>query len=194
MTIQSTMTNDVIINLSKASIEKEDLKILLPVVQEIKPKNILEIGAWRGYSLEIWYQAFGPEKLMTIEHEKEALEFIKNRTRENEFAYMYPSPTLISLDSHDEKALSSITRELGSGKLDFLFIDGDHSYYGVQKDFNTYSPLVRKGGMIAFHDALYHADRTEEVDLFWRYKIRGKYPYLEIKAGKNSKGIGVIWV
>jgi len=31
-------------------------------------------------------------------------------------------------------------------------IDGDHEYEGVLADFNAYLPLVRPGGLIAFHD------------------------------------------
>jgi hypothetical protein len=30
--------------------------------------------------------------------------------------------------------------------VDFLFIDGDHTYEGVKKDFEMYSPLVRREG------------------------------------------------
>ena len=37
-------------------------------------------------------------------------------------------------------------------KVDFLFIDGDHSYKSVLADWLIYSPLVRQGGMIVFHD------------------------------------------
>jgi hypothetical protein len=33
-----------------------------------------------------------------------------------------------------------------------LFIDGDHRYEGVRRDFEMYSPLVGAGGLIAFHD------------------------------------------
>ena len=36
--------------------------------------------------------------------------------------------------------------------MDFLFIDADHTAQGVRADYRLYSPLVRKGGMIAFHD------------------------------------------
>jgi predicted O-methyltransferase YrrM len=43
---------------------------------------------------------------------------------------------------------------LKDNKVDFLFIDADHSYEGVKKDFEMYSPLVRKGGIIAFHDII----------------------------------------
>ena len=36
--------------------------------------------------------------------------------------------------------------------IDVLFIDGDHTYGGVKKDFEMYSPLVRRGGYIIFDD------------------------------------------
>lgn len=36
--------------------------------------------------------------------------------------------------------------------FDFLFIDGDHSYRGVLEDLIQWYPLVRPGGLIAFHD------------------------------------------
>lgn len=34
--------------------------------------------------------------------------------------------------------------------VDLLFIDGDHSYEGVTADFMSYSPLVRKNGIVMF--------------------------------------------
>lgn len=36
--------------------------------------------------------------------------------------------------------------------IDFLFIDGDHQYEQVIRDFEDWSPHVKKGGFIAFHD------------------------------------------
>ena len=193
---QLHMNLEEIINNSKASIEKADLKILLPILADIKPKNILEIGTWHGYSIEIWYNAFRPKKLITIENNQEYLEFVRKRMLDGDFGYMNPAPTQISMDSHDERAVKFVKNILKNDLLDFLFIDGDHSYYGVQKDYEMYSPLVRSGGVIVFHDAMYHADRTEEVDEFWDRKIRKQKParYLEIKASKNSTGIGVIWI
>jgi hypothetical protein len=35
-----------------------------------------------------------------------------------------------------------------------MFIDGDHTYEGVKQDFQVFSPLVKKNGLIAFHDIL----------------------------------------
>jgi hypothetical protein len=37
-------------------------------------------------------------------------------------------------------------------KIDFLFIDGDHSYEGVKKDFELYSTLLSDKGIIVIHD------------------------------------------
>lgn len=37
--------------------------------------------------------------------------------------------------------------------IDLLFIDADHSYQAVLRDFDDWSPFVKVGGWIAFHDA-----------------------------------------
>ncbi len=37
-------------------------------------------------------------------------------------------------------------------KLDFIFIDGDHSYEGVKKDFELYSQIMSENGIITIHD------------------------------------------
>ena len=38
--------------------------------------------------------------------------------------------------------------------LDFIFIDGDHSYAGVLQDLVMYWPKIKDGGIFAGHDAL----------------------------------------
>ena len=37
-------------------------------------------------------------------------------------------------------------------KIDFLFIDGDHSYEGVKQDFKLYSTILSEKGIIMLHD------------------------------------------
>ncbi len=39
--------------------------------------------------------------------------------------------------------------------FDLLFIDAGHLYNDVRADFIDYSPLVKPGGVVAFHDALF---------------------------------------
>ncbi|MGF7078030.1 class I SAM-dependent methyltransferase [Mucilaginibacter sp. UYCu711] len=36
--------------------------------------------------------------------------------------------------------------------IDFIFIDGDHNYDGVKKDWDAYKPLLKKGSLIVLHD------------------------------------------
>ena len=51
------------------------------------------------------------------------------------------------------KGLSSdIAAEWGS-QIDMLFIDGSHQYEYVRQDYEMWSPFVRIGGVLAFHDA-----------------------------------------
>lgn len=44
------------------------------------------------------------------------------------------------------------TNHFAQQTIDFVFIDGDHSYHGAKRDFDNFSPVVKKGGYIIFHD------------------------------------------
>jgi predicted O-methyltransferase YrrM len=40
-----------------------------------------------------------------------------------------------------------------TGRIEFIFIDGDHSYDGLRADWDGWSGLVAPGGSIALHDS-----------------------------------------
>lgn len=40
-----------------------------------------------------------------------------------------------------------------SHEIDFLFIDADHSYEACERDWLNWSPFVKVGGRVAFHDS-----------------------------------------
>ena len=48
---------------------------------------------------------------------------------------------------------SSVAPQYNTTEFNFLFIDADHSYEGCKADFEAWSPLVRSGGEVAFHDS-----------------------------------------
>lgn len=73
------------------------------------------------------------------------------------------------------------------GEIDLLFIDGIHSYPGVTNDYNWFSPFVKKGGIVIFHDYFLYGntvgkaiddiskDRVEKIEIidsFFRGKVR----------------------
>lgn len=48
--------------------------------------------------------------------------------------------------------LQEITKDKGEGLLDWVFLDGDHSYEGVIADIEAWYPLVKSGGILSGHD------------------------------------------
>ena len=101
-------------------------------------------------------------------------------------------------NSHSDNALKQLKNILRGRKIDFLFIDGDHTYQGVKKDFTIYKEMVKKGGIIAFHDIVPSSLRemgSIEVDLFWK-EIKQNYSHKEFIAESNQDGwgIGVVYV
>jgi predicted O-methyltransferase YrrM len=48
------------------------------------------------------------------------------------------------------------------GRVDLLFIDGDHSYSGCLADWRAYADLLRPGARVAFHDVGW-ADGVQRV-------------------------------
>jgi len=85
---------------------------------------------------------------------------------------------------------------LGGEELDFLFIDGDHTYEGVRRDFEMYSPLVRGGGAVAFHDIVPGPpENVGGVPKFWS-EVRNRFKHLEIVKdwSQGGYGIGVLFL
>lgn len=66
-------------------------------------------------------------------------------------------------DSHHPDTFSALLERLDGRPIDTLFIDGDHSYAGARADHDLYAPLVRPGGLIAFHDIA--AESTPDYEI-----------------------------
>ena len=51
-----------------------------------------------------------------------------------------------------EAAATRLRKEIGA-TLEFVFLDGDHSYRGIETDWRCWSGLLVSGGIIALHDS-----------------------------------------
>jgi predicted O-methyltransferase YrrM len=48
-------------------------------------------------------------------------------------------------------------------KIDLLFIDGDHRYAAVRRDFLDWFPFIRVGGVIMLHDSRRHPNDSDNI-------------------------------
>ena len=72
-----------------------------------------------------------------------------------------------SRPSMDTRSLEAIELAGMHSLYDLLFIDAGHTYAEVEHDHRAYGPMVRPGGIIAFHDSV----RRPQFDGLevWRY-------------------------
>ncbi len=94
-------------------------------------------------------------------------------------------------DSHDPQTLKRLRVILNDRPIDFLMIDGDHTYSGVKSDFEDYGPLVRSGGLVAFHDiAPGPAENVGGVPDFWR-EVKSRFDHEEFVEDWKQGGFGI---
>jgi predicted O-methyltransferase YrrM len=167
---------------NKAQQKPKEFYELLKTLSEMQSNKIaVEIGSYDGGCLHAYVKLF--DKVISID--------LQNRSRLKKVDYII---------GDSQKALPLLKETIGgkNTKIDFLMIDGDHSYDGVKADFNLYHKLVRKGGIIAFHDILdtpLHRELFCRVDLFWnQIKKDDRFIAHEIIDGNDWGGIGYLIV
>jgi hypothetical protein len=74
-------------------------------------------------------------------------------------------------------------------KIDYLHIDGDHSYEGVKKDFELYSNLLSDNGIISIHDTdiSYHKEFIKSDDILDEYWQDPSGPSTFIKELRDNQ-------
>ena len=129
---------------------------------------IVEIGAWKGVSA-IWLgngstagnnievysidtftgSPIHREKYKNIETLPEFKKNINDAGLKN---------TVFPIVKKSEEAIKGWEEPIG-----FLWIDGNHEYEYVKKDFNLWFPYLIKGGIIALHDSAFRPGRDGPV-------------------------------
>jgi len=132
---------------------------LVDMLRGFPLRNVMEIGSESGGTFYLWCRlaALGGLKISLdwpagtsgsgLYSNPRALD-----ARMSLFQSFAPRVKVITGDSHSAAIRNQLPEILDGDKLDFLFIDGDHSYEGVKQDWNDYRGLVRPGGLVAFHD------------------------------------------
>ncbi len=158
-----------------------ELARALAEVGRLRPRVIVEIGSHLGGTLNAWMRIARPgATLVSIDLQPPG---------------QAGTARVLSItgDSHDPAVLERLNAALGGRPIDFLFIDGDHTYEGIRADLVTFAPLVRAGGLIGLHDIVRDA-RREDFGV-WRLwnELRERHRTSELVDvhGRRFGGMGI---
>ncbi len=183
----------------------DEARELYRLVERIKPRVFIEIGSEWGGTLYTYAGACHPGATVIAVDKGDrfpARKFLKATIRElNAEGF---DAWWVRGNSHEAETLRQVIFVLSRGtvldgrRADFLHIDGDHSEAGAQADWDNFSPLVRKGGIVAFHDIIPER-RGCYVSRAWRRIKQGRNVTEIIKgptAWNKDKilGIGVVTI
>jgi cephalosporin hydroxylase len=129
-------------------------------IKGFAPVNILEIGS-KGSTFFI-FSKFSTGKKVAVD--------IDDRRRDLHHFMFGEDFTFFVGDSQTEEMRDKVKDFCP--QYDFIFIDGDHSYNGVKRDFELYKDLLSPRGYAVFHDIdpnhIFKGDRGGgDVWKFW---------------------------
>ena len=117
-------------------------------------RRIVEIGAWHGVNTRRLRSVMAPDGIVFavdpfpagrfgIRWEKLIAKTETSRVTRG---------SVVFLETYSEQAAVAFGGREDTG-IDFLFIDGDHTYDVVSRDWHLWVPFVVEGGMVALHDS-----------------------------------------
>lgn len=173
----------------------DELYRAIEFLSDKKITTFLEIGTNKGGSFACWILSFKPELGISIDlpHSQFGTADFDEQSRNKLLSQFDCKSNFISGNSQDPLNLIEVERILNGRKIDFLFIDGDHTENGVTRDFFLYKHLVRDGGWIGFHDikaTSFHQSVNCRVDLFWSKLDGDKIEFVNYQH--QTCGIGIV--
>lgn len=126
---------------------------LFELSSKVENGYIVEIGSFVGASACFISEGMGQgTKLICIDTWGNDAMSEGKRNTEKEFDSNTKSfqPKIIKVQGYSTEVIDKIKKVTES--IDLLFIDGDHSYEGCKKDWDLYSPYLKGGSCVVFHD------------------------------------------
>jgi cephalosporin hydroxylase len=183
----------------RAAQKPSELEALIGLMRQRQPRTVVEIGTAHGGTLFALCQAAAVRATVVSIDLPGGLfggGYSKDEARRFK-AFARPGQRLWTLrrDSKSPWTLRRLRWLLRGRSIEFLMIDGDHTYEAVRRDWELYEPLVSNDGLIAFHDIVEHPHLPScQVDQLWR-EIAPQHKTLEFIDPDDDEwgGIGVIF-
>jgi predicted O-methyltransferase YrrM len=151
---------------------REELLALLEIVEERRPRAVVEIGTFAGGTLSLLARCAASDAIVVsidLPDGQFGGGYAVHRAHlYRSFAERDQRIELVRADSHRTETRDQVRELLGSRPIELLFIDGDHTLEGVRRDLELYGPLLADDGLVAFHDIVpgQHAS-VGGVPQFW---------------------------
>jgi predicted O-methyltransferase YrrM len=173
------------------------------ILNMIEAKTCVEIGVQTGKTTELMCEAMSDGHVYGFDNWGEhglinqfktqpySMKDVEDRLHKAELNNF----TLTKVDTINDRPNfeNKLDKLLGGNKIDFAFIDADHSYIGVKNDFEVIYPRLKNSGIIAFHDTLMiDGCREFMLDLRTKY-FDGTYDVIDMPFGKLglAKQLGI---
>lgn len=167
--------------------DRRNLAALARIVADYAPETVMEIGTAKGGTLYVWCRFLDADQYISVDNGYYGwLPYWQQIRLMRQFAPNKDMQFIIG-DSHAPRTRKQVRQRLDGRKIDFLFLDGDHSYEGVKKDFELYQDFLADDAIIAFDD-IDHPDYG--VSRFWD-EMKEEYATEELTEG-TSVGTGVV--
>lgn len=123
-------------------------------------KRVVEIGVWHGVTTKRLRAAMASEGVLfgVDPFAKGRLRFSAHRYIARKEVGRIQNGSVQWVRSTGAAAAHKHSA-LDSGPVDFVFIDGDHTFDGLREDWEAWSPLVCEGGIVALHDSCSSLER-----------------------------------
>ncbi len=177
--------------------EKDEIVEVLRIIEKNPPKNVMEIGTANGGTLFLLTRMAAPDAhILSVDLPGGKFGGGYPDWKEpvyRSFAKKNQTVNLIRANSHDKETFAKVSGYLKSKKVDFMFIDGDHTYDGVKEDFNTYKEFLADNALVMFHDIAPHPNPIYGVDKFWK-EIKQQFESKEFVKDwyEGGRGLGLL--
>ena len=170
-------------------------------VERVRPATVLEIGTAKGGSL-FMAAALADDDALIVSIDLPLGNYGGGYPDwkvplYQSFARARQRIELLRMDSHTAETVRRLADILGGRTIDYMFIDGDHTYDGVRSDFERYRAFLSKKAIVAFHDIVTDKSShpTHFVSEFWN-EVKHRYPHKELveDPAQDKLGIGVLFV
>jgi hypothetical protein len=174
----------------------ENIPLAFWLIKILKPMVLVELGTFHGASYMAFCQAIKHFNLPTRSYAIDLWSYSDVKDQffgDNIFSELkrYNEQHYSTFSTLIRSTFDDAAKQFNNCEIDFLHIDGTHTYEAVKNDYITWKDKISNTGLILFHDInVYDKANNYGVYKFWN-EIRNDYPSFSFTV---NSGLGIIGV